>query len=117
MSVVLSGCPAAMGFRMPAEWEQHAATWMVWPHNRDDWDVKTNAVEWCYVEIIRHLIRYERVVLICQGEAVRERAKARLTRGGVMHSAYDTHTITTNRSWIRDSGPIFLVSSRDSFKP
>jgi agmatine deiminase len=23
--------PAALGYRMPAEWERHAATWLSWP--------------------------------------------------------------------------------------
>ena len=114
MSAVVRGCPGALGFRMPAEWEQHAATWMVWPHNRNDWEVKTTAAEWCYVEIIRHLVRYERLALICQSKSVRRRAEARLARGGVDRSAYDTYIVKTNRSWIRDSGPIFLVSTEDS---
>ena len=111
MSAVGDGGPAALGFWMPAEWERHAATWMVWPHNRNDWDVKTNAAEWCYVEIIRHLVRHERVALICQSKSVRHRAEARLARGGVDRATYDTYTVKTHRSWIRDSGPLFLVSS------
>ena len=114
MSTVVDGCPAALGFRMPAEWEQHAATWMVWPHNRDDWAVKTNAAEWCYVEIIRQLVRYERVALICQNKSVRHRAEERLARGGVGRGAYDTYIVKTNRSWIRDSGPLFLMASEGS---
>ncbi len=24
--------PAQLGYRMPAEWERHAATWLSWPH-------------------------------------------------------------------------------------
>ncbi len=114
MSVVLGECPATLGFRMPAEWEPHAATWMVWPHNRADWEIKTRAVEWCYVEIIRHLVPDEHVALICQSEAVRDRAMARLERAGVLRSAYRTYCIKTNRSWIRDSGPIFLTSTAPS---
>ena len=35
--------PAALGFRMPAEWEPHAATWIAWPHNADDWPGKLRA--------------------------------------------------------------------------
>ena len=115
MSAVGSpGRPATVGFRMPAEWELHAATWMVWPHNRADWEVKTKSAEWCYVEIIRHLVRYERVSLICQNAAVRYRAEAHLARGGVGRSGYDTHLIKTNRSWVRDSGPLFLTNTTDA---
>ncbi|HVS33941.1 MAG TPA: agmatine deiminase family protein [Gemmataceae bacterium] len=25
---------------MPAEWQPHAATWIAWPHQRDDWPGK-----------------------------------------------------------------------------
>ena len=117
MSAVLRRCSAPLGFRMPAEWEQHVATWMVWPHNRADWEVKTNAVEWCYVEIIRHLVPHERVALICQSEVVRDRAEARLERVGVERSAYDTYCIQTNRSWIRDFGPLFITSTEDAARP
>jgi len=111
MAAVLREWPETLGFRMPAEWEPHAATWMVWPHNRADWEVKTNAVEWCYVEIIRHLVSCERVALICQNEKVRDRAKTCLDRAGVACSGYKTYCIKTNRSWIRDSGPLFLTSA------
>src|SRR5438309_7534685 len=29
--------PRQLGYRMPAEWEPHAATWIAWPHERTDW--------------------------------------------------------------------------------
>ena len=30
-AVAAAGTPAALGYRMPAEWEPHAATWLSWP--------------------------------------------------------------------------------------
>ena len=35
--------PAAQGYRMPAEWEPHASTWLAWPHFRGDWPGKFHA--------------------------------------------------------------------------
>lgn len=29
--------PAALGYRMPAEWEPHALCWMGWPERPDNW--------------------------------------------------------------------------------
>ncbi len=102
---------------MPAEWEPHRATWLVWPHNRADWDVKTSAVEWCFCEIVRHLTCDERVGIICQNAAVARRAELRLARCDVDLSAVDRLVVATNRSWIRDTGPIFVsrptVGDRD----
>lgn len=99
-------------FRMPAEWEPHEATWLIWPHARADWDVKTAAAEWCFVEMVRHLVRGERVALICRDAAVRARALGRLRRSGVEDGRIRTCVIPTNRSWIRDCGPIFVVRGR-----
>ncbi len=94
---------------MPAEWEPHEATWLVWPHARADWDVKTAAVEWCYADIVRHLLRGERVAIVYHDETVRRRAERRLRRTGVDPRRIDAHVISTDRSWIRDCGPIFVV--------
>ena len=40
MSRLNAQLPAQLGYRMPAEWEPHEATWIAWPHNRDDWPGK-----------------------------------------------------------------------------
>jgi agmatine deiminase len=101
--------PANAGFRMPAEWEPHRATWLVWPHHRGDWEVKTEAIPWCYAEIARHLIGGERVAILV-GHAARERrARDVLRRSGVDVDRVEFHRVPTDRSWIRDSGPIFVV--------
>ena len=94
---------------MPAEWEPHRVTWLVWPHNPADWEIKTAEIDWCYVEIIRHLVAGEGVALVCQHAAVEQRARKRLRQGGVDPTAIEWHCIQTNRSWIRDAGPIFVV--------
>ena len=112
-SVVLASAPALDGFRMPAEWEPHQATWLVWPHARADWDVKTTAVEWCYAEIVRHLVGGERVALVYNDETVRRRAERRLRQAGVDPGRIDGHVMQTDRSWIRDCGPIFVVRGMD----
>ena len=44
------------GFRMPAEWEPHHATWIGWPHNASDWPGKLTPIQWVYGEIVRKLV-------------------------------------------------------------
>ena len=100
--------PASLGFRMPAEWEPHRATWLVWPHNRADWEVKTAAVEWCYGEIVKQLVDGERVAILVQDDRVERRARRTLERYGVPAACVDIYRVPTNRSWIRDSGPLFV---------
>ena len=108
-NAVRAPAPGPCGFRMPAEWEPHEATWLVWPHARADWEVKTAAAEWCYADIVRHLVRGERAAIVYNDGTVRRRAERRLRQTGIDPDRIDAHVIPTNRSWIRDCGPIFVV--------
>src|SRR5229473_4528562 len=56
--------PRSLGFRMPAEWEPHEATWLAWPHNREDWPGKFAPIAWVYCEVVRKLARFERVRIL-----------------------------------------------------
>lgn len=61
--------PSSPRYRMPAEWETHASTWLAWPHYRGDWPGKFEPIPWVYAEIIRHLGRCERIDLIVKNPA------------------------------------------------
>ena len=37
MTTTLQTTPRQDGFRMPGEFEPHAATWMLWPQRPDNW--------------------------------------------------------------------------------
>jgi agmatine deiminase len=101
--------PAALGYRMPAEWEPHRATWIAWPHNRDDWPGKFSPIRWVYTEIVRHLSRVEPVHIVVAGSAMRERVSNQLDAVGVDPTAVRFFTAATDRSWLRDTGPTFVV--------
>jgi agmatine deiminase len=100
--------PAALGYRMPAEWEPHAATWLAWPHYHGDWPGKFEPIPWVYAEIIRHLAKHERVELIVNNAASARQARRVLERADALSSNIQFHRWPTNRVWLRDSGCIFL---------
>jgi agmatine deiminase len=105
--------PRSLGYRMPAEWERHHATWIAWPHNRTDWPGKFEAIPWVYAEIVRYLSRVEEVnIIVRRGE---ERAKAYdiLRRGHADLERVKFHEWPTDRVWTRDSGPIFVRRESD----
>jgi agmatine deiminase len=101
--------PATLGFRMPAEWEPHAATWLAWPHNARDWPGKFGAIPWAFAEILRAIARSDRVRLIVKDAAHEAAAKRALAKAGVAHAQLDFFRAATDRGWTRDMGPIFLV--------
>jgi agmatine deiminase len=114
----LSQTPAALGYRMPAEWETHDATWIAWPHNRSDWPGKFEGVPWIYAEIVRHLARVERVNILVDDEAAEIEARAVLIRAHVLPQKASApgkasgnlrfFQLPTDRVWTRDYGPIFV---------
>ena len=93
---------------MPAEWEPHAATWIAWPHNPDDWPGKFQPIPWVYAEIVRHLSQVEHVHILVQGEAAARRVDSMLRRQGANLARLHFHHWPTDRVWLRDSGPIFV---------
>jgi agmatine deiminase len=93
---------------MPAEWEEHAATWLAWPTRESDWPGKLALIPWVYGEIIRVLSVHERVNLIVPDAAAADRARKLLMQVRANLDRVAFHEFPTDRSWLRDSGPIFV---------
>jgi len=104
------------GFRMPAEWEPHRATWISWPHHEPDWPGKLAPIPWVYAEIARVLADHEPVEILCQSDDVRESARASLEAHAVQclperlngvpsAGRVRLHIVPTDRVWLRDSAP------------
>ena len=100
--------PRALGFRMPAEWEPHEATWIAWPHNRDDWPGRFAPIPWVYAEIVRKLARVERVRILVQGRAAEDAARHILRKADANLAAVEFFHAPTDRSWTRDYCPLFV---------
>jgi agmatine deiminase len=112
MSTSQAQTPAQLGYRMPAEWEPHEATWIAWPHNRADWPGKFAPVPWVYTEIVRHLSRVEKVNIVVAGGKMQRQIQDLLDRAGVDLEPVQFFRAKTDRVWLRDSGPTFVVRDR-----
>jgi agmatine deiminase len=65
-----------------------------------------------YAEIVRTLARYERVELLIRNAAMRAEVTAVLQSALTDLSNVRFHVINTDRSWLRDSGPIFVTDGK-----
>jgi agmatine deiminase len=101
--------PRSLGLHMPAEWEPHAATWIAWPHNPEDWPGKFQPIPWVYCDIVRYLARVEDVHILVNDAAAEKRARNFLHRCGANLTRIYFYLWPTDRVWLRDSGPIFLT--------
>jgi agmatine deiminase len=99
---------------MPAEWEPHSATYLVWPHNLDTWPGKFELVPSVFARIAAALAYFEPVRILVRNPAqiaeVRQIINSVGTLDGepVRMDRIELLPIPTNDSWIRDYGPIFL---------
>jgi len=107
-----SQTPAALGYRMPAEWEPHAATWLSWPRREgisfpDSFDRVMPALR----AMVEALIESEQVCInICNGA---HEAEAREALHGLPAERISFYLVPTNEPWCRDHGPIFLTRHID----
>jgi agmatine deiminase len=107
-----SAVPASLGFRLPAEWEPHRATWIAWPHNRSDWPGKATPIPWVYGEIVRRLAPSELLRILVNSAGHERQARRVLHRVGVDPACVEFLRFPTNRAWTRDFGPLFLRRER-----
>jgi agmatine deiminase len=101
----------AAAYRMPAEWEPHLATYLVWPHNRDTWPGKFDAIVPVFARIAATIAEFEPLRLLVTDNAMAEAARETILAVNGSASRLDRIAFTvvaTNDSWIRDHGPIFV---------
>ncbi|MGB7844510.1 MAG: agmatine deiminase family protein [Candidatus Acidiferrum sp.] len=103
--------PEELGFRMPAEWEKHGATWLGWPHELTDWPGKFAPIPWAFAEMVRLLSQVERVFLLVEDREAETRARAVLKKAGATLEAVEFFRVATDRGWMRDSGPICVKNA------
>lgn len=103
---------ASPGFRMPAEWERHRATWLAWPHETTDWPGKFETIPWIYGEIVRHLSRVEKVCILVESIEAEQQVRGVLRECHVDLNAIEFFQIPTDRSWTRDFCPTFVWNGR-----
>jgi agmatine deiminase len=103
---------AEPNWRMPAEWEPHAATWIAWPHQREDWPGKFAAIPWVYAEIVQKLCPSERVRILVNDAAAEKRARGYLGKVPLDWDRVEFFHFPTDRVWTRDYAPLFVKNNR-----
>jgi agmatine deiminase len=102
--------PLQAGFRMPAEWERHDATWLSWPKNPLTFPQEViGKVEDTYSRMIAALSQGEVVKVLVEDAGMERRALQMSEAAGAdMHKVWPMR-IKSADVWIRDYGPTFLL--------
>jgi len=104
MSRTLVTTPARDGFWMPAEFEPHAGTWMLWPERPDNWRAGARPAQRAFAAVAAAIRRFEPVTV---GASAEQYAAARR----VLPPAVRVVELSSDDAWMRDVGPTVVVDA------
>jgi agmatine deiminase len=94
---------------MPAEWEPHAGTWLIWPERSDNWRNGAKPAQAAFARVAESVAAHEPVtVCVSAGQYVNARQQ--------LSDEVRLVEMSTNDAWIRDCGPTFVVDARGSVR-
>lgn len=92
-----------MNIRLPAEWEPQDGILLAWPHADTDWQIQLPEVQAVYTELIRQIVRFEKVLLVAPAP---QEVQKQLTANGIDMARVTICSTDTNDTWTRDFGPL-----------
>ncbi len=94
--------PRQAGMHMPPEWFPHVATLMAWPTRPDLWNERLDDAQREYAGVAAAIADFEPVIMVCN-PGDESRVRDRCGHG------VEPLAIPIDDSWMRDSGPIFVL--------
>ena len=95
--------------RLPAEWEEQDAVLLAWPHEQTDWAEHLQEAQQTFCEIIRAIIRFEKVILIVPDEG---KVRQKLEASGLRLNKISLFELPYNDTWARDFGPVTIQTEQ-----
>lgn len=102
-----------MANRLPAEFEAQEGILLAFPHEGNDWPGKFNAIQWAFVDFLKKITHYEKVFLVVKNQKHQKRVVDKLTRAHINLNQIVLIQQNTNRSWMRDSGPVIVYNDKN----
>ncbi len=111
--------PKQLGFHLPAEWEEHSAVWLAWPHdiisfgslNEPEGKAdkgRLERVEQKFVDVIKAIHESEPVDLLVTDDLMHQRTSTLMQKAGVDLNKITFHITDYADVWMRDYGPLFI---------
>lgn len=108
--------PKDKGYFFPAEWHNHHATWLSWPHKEASWPGKLNLIYEPYSQFIKTIAQGEKVCINILNDQLQNKAVNHLMEVGTNMNNIIFYNHPTNDAWCRDHGPAFLINPTSTQK-
>ncbi len=100
------------GYRMPAEWEEHEATWLTWPKKADSWPGKIEKIPPVWINMMKGLLEGEKVRLLVDNQEMEAVVLHLVKEAKIDSKDLEIYIHETDDSWMRDSGAIFVKNEK-----
>lgn len=109
MTATLNTTPRDDGYHMPAEWEAHERTWMLWPSRSDVWRNGGKPAQRTVTEFAKAIAGFEPVTVGANREQF-------LVAREMLPSHIQVVEMSYNDIWVRDNGPTFVVDGKGGLR-
>lgn len=99
--------------RLPAEWEPQSGVMITWPHQHSDWADSLNEIELVYLDLVKAITRFEKLLINTYDENHLQQVKKRIRAHELSDENIIFSIVETNDTWTRDYGPITLEKHND----
>jgi len=106
--------PSILGYRWPAEWESHEATWLTWPYKDDSFPGLLQSIYDSYLKFIKEISKSEKVRINVPNEIEKNKLFQYIQNYNIPTEQIEVFINPSNDVWCRDHGPIFLVNSKNT---
>jgi len=101
-------------YRLAPEWARQDAVILVWPHSNSDWNSQLNEIERTYIELSRYISRHQKLIIVAYDYAHIHHLQKTLNRNDIKLENIQIIDISTDDTWVRDFGPVFVKSEGES---
>lgn len=99
MTNLFDHSPKKAGYRFPAEWVKHEATWLTWPHKEESWPGKIDTIYPPYCQFIKVVSEGEKVRINVNDEETKEFAIGKLKEQDVDLNQIEFHFNPSNDAY------------------
>ena len=114
MKILNAGCPSADGFYMPAEYEMHKGTILIWPKRPGSWIYGAKKAREAFANVICAIAESEQVYLLAEANLIdhaRETVEVvRKEKGYTCDFPVHYMQMESDDAWARDVGPTFVIN-------
>jgi agmatine deiminase len=108
--------PQQLGYRFPAEWEPHEATWLTYPYQEASFPGMMDRIYVPYLKFIKEITYSENVRINVPNTFYKDQLLTHIQKCEIDNSKVEIFIHPSDDVWCRDHGPSFVINENSEHK-